>query len=275
MILTAAMTSDTPVYLADFTRVANKLKAHKLKMSQFPDFVKELMGYYTPDILKEHSSLTAEEKRIVSSPIYWWIENLHRSQKKHYLDWLFVNSTCRHIRASGKLLFFREKKFIITPSFLDRLASKKVVGMSTENADLALKYIQHVITFLPTSPSGFLGLPKYHKFTNLRVLKINIDDHPTSLLEADRILEVPQKEIPQELLDLLRTLDLKVDQLKLSFIGKRDFYIQIHDQLANMDEKYYPCLRLMIEIKAKRKALKKQLDAAPVVHKPSGSTSGS
>ena len=256
MILTATMTSNTPVYLADFTRVANKRKAHKLKMSRFPDLEEKLMEYYTPDILEEHSSLAAEENRIVSSPTDWWKTNLHSSQAEHYHDWLFVNSTCRHIRASGKPHFFRKKKFIITPSFLDRLASKKVDGMSTENVDLAFKYIQHVITLLPTSPSGFLGLPKYHKFTNLRVLKINIDDHPKSLLEADRILEVPQKEMPQELLDLLRTLDLKVDQLKLSFIAQNNFYTQIQDQVATMEEKYYPSLRLMIEIKAKRKALK-------------------
>lgn len=211
-----------------------------------------------------------------SNSCFLW--QLHPSQREHYLDWLAINGTSRNFRECGKLVFFSEKTFIITPNLLKDLQDGNCKNMSASDKAAVFSHARHVIAPMGAASMAtrFAKLPTYNAFTRIRVLTIQPfihltrteqlkphseygDLHPPDLETASTPMAsqplepgdpgyaldrgTPKRHpAPQELLDLLEGLDLQVGRMEVDLLH-RDTEKWRRYVIDEITSQVYPYLR--------------------------------
>ncbi|KAL8922678.1 MAG: hypothetical protein Q9208_004991 [Pyrenodesmia sp. 3 TL-2023] len=102
-----------------------------------------------------------------------------REQREHWLDWIFVNGTCRLLKCYGKSAFFREKRFVISTWCIQVLNS--VVASDSVSPDLLLAKacVSNVVAPVAcTTINAWQMLPALHFFDRLRCISIELPVMP-------------------------------------------------------------------------------------------------
>ena len=242
------MASDAPVDLQEFVELGRELQSSREARSES----------YTEgeSVALEEQRLSTQESQSFTTwaPHHIFFTELHPSQKKHYLDWLLVNSTCRRFRELGKVAFFSEKCFILRPFFLSVLSHGRAKNLSVADTATALTQIRHVIAPLAfdCNARDFRTLSRCHALSCMKVLSIQHRTYEAiirslgrpavvDLAAVDRILP------PQELLDFLPDLGLRVDQVHVDLIVDGD-----KDIVEHLTSEVYPGLRKSAAQEARR-----------------------
>ena len=182
-----------------------------------------------------------------------WKYALPRSQRGHFLDWLYVTSTCQLFRKVGQAAFFTEKNFIIPPSTLRALQQDR---HRSRNMDLAKTHIRHVrIPITSFQYKCDLGpIPTCNRFAQLQTLTLVTPDSPHLILENYVKRKVWPRTSPDELVSLLFGLGLRSDgiRLGLSFVApsERD----VLQQEGLMESEGYSVLRELVAWKQRWEA---------------------
>lgn len=186
------------------------------------------------------------------------LDVLDAHQTEHYQDWLFINSTCFRFRAIGKKAFFSEKVFIISPRLLKDLRGETGRSISAEDKATAREYIRHAIAPLPhpSSASQYLTLARYNSLEQLRSLTIHIkvpdDSHIFIRLNPSKFTKGP---LPDEFLNLLRDIGLRVDQLQMDLqLDVNDSSVHYQDPMKSLVDIVYPLLRALSARRLKGRA---------------------
>lgn len=231
-IMTFAMASDTPVYFWLYLKYSRNSMIREAERAR----------------LRSRQSC-------ISSPV--WMEMMPKSQKKHYSDWRAATSTCHALKKSAISAFFRQKSFVIPPWMLAELRDGKVRSSSF---DKAVEKIENVVVpvYTFTRSTDFIALPKYHHFRKLKTLTFdggfNVED-----IMSGELYDISWKEYiapspvqpPQEFLNLLALLGLRLDQIEFRFLLRIKDESVAQSIFRSLEENVYPVLRVLIARRAK------------------------
>ena len=231
-IMTFAMASDTPVYFWLYLK------------------------YSRNSMIREAETARLRSRQsCISSPV--WMEMMPQNQKKHYSDWRAATSTCRGLKKSAISAFFRHKSFVIPPWMLAELRDGKVPSSSF---DMAVESIENVVVpiYNLTRSTDFIALPKYHHFRKLKILTfdggfnmmdvMNGEQYDTS--RKDYIAPSPVQP-PQEFLNLLALLGLRLDQIEFRFLLRIKDESGAQSMFRTIEKNVYPFLHVLIQRRAK------------------------
>ena len=106
----------------------------------------------------------------------WFLDSLPIIQRKHYIDWLAIN-TSRRFRKVGKHVFFFLKTFMIAPPLLKALLDGSCKNMAVHDRMTLFRLAGHVIAHLPATEDGehhrhHTKISIYNAFIALKVLSI-------------------------------------------------------------------------------------------------------
>lgn len=245
------MASDAPVDLEEFVMLGRELQGLREARSKSDVEAESVMLVGQMLSTQRSQSPTAWA---LWKPHHMFFEELHLSQKEHYLDWLLINSTCRRFRELGKVAFFSEKSFILTPLFLKSLTYKVARNLSIADSTTALAQIRHVIAPLrfEYNARDFTYLPTYHALQSMKTLSIRHRTYHETIHPLDRpvVMDLAGADripAPHELLEFLRDLGLHVDKLHVDLIRDGDKKI-----LEYLNSEVYPGLQKSAIREAKR-----------------------
>ncbi|KAL9126575.1 MAG: hypothetical protein Q9217_004389 [Psora testacea] len=197
-----------------------------------------------------------------------FLDELHMSQKEHYLDWIMANGVCRRLRACGLEAFFSTKSFMIALPLLKSIEDESVTNLSSDSRAAVLSSIRHVIVPLPTYSvaSHVTRLPVYNAFQRIRILSlqpaIRDDSDLFQFLEivatyprrppGPYLRIVKQHPAPQDLVNLLQGIGLDVARFKVNLL------VDDSDErrrliIDDLGKQVYSYLRFLGEQKAKRR----------------------
>lgn len=111
-IVSYIMISDVPVDIELFTDMASHSDVYEAEKSTSPNNIEETWGNTAKE--EQVSRLRTSAPKLSKT---WWLDLLPKSQTEHYLDWLVVNGTCSCFRELGKIAFFSDKIYIVSPRF--------------------------------------------------------------------------------------------------------------------------------------------------------------
>lgn len=227
MILLETMRSDMPVQMEHFLDVGRRLEGVRKKLD------------FRAKVAASSESACAER---------FFLEELDPGQKEHFLDFVFVNSTCRALRAAGKRAFFAGKIFVIGPPFLRKLCGA-TPRLGAENLEIAKACIGHVIAPIPNvgSPCEFITLPRYHALQRLRTLNIRTGCWDMVVFSSVNEPTIQRHALPEELLGLLGGIGVRVDRLEIDIQYDTEDSGEKHHQLQMglLPTRIYPILRLL------------------------------
>ena len=231
-IMTFVMASDTPVYFwlyLPYSRNSMLRKAERARLRS------------------RHSYISS----------HVWMEMMPENQKEHYSDWRAATSICRALHKEGIRAFFRQKSFVVPPLMLADLRAGKVRSSAF---DMAVERIENVVVPVGqlTVSSGFIALPKYHHFKRPKTLTFDGGSSAERIMGGE-MYDTSNKDYvapspvppPQELLDLLRLLGLRLDQIEFRFILRVTEAFDVISMLRSIEQDVYPILRLFIRRRAK------------------------
>lgn len=240
------MASDAPVDLQEFVELGRELQSSREARSE-SDAEAESIVVEVPGLTTKTRQSSA--KWAIWYPHYEFFTELHPAQREHYLDWLLINSTCRRLRDLGKVAFFSEKCFILRPRFLNLFSQGIAKNVSGADRTTALEQIRHVIAPLAFDRSArdFRNLPRYHVLQRMKLLTIQHRTYESfirwvGMPVVEDLAAVDRIQAPQELLDFLRDLGLKVDRIRVDLIQDRNT-----DILQLLAVEVYPGLRKSAE----------------------------
>ncbi|KAL8821327.1 MAG: hypothetical protein Q9191_007329 [Dirinaria sp. TL-2023a] len=241
MILTLVMMSIEPVHLSKFVQLSHEIPhERKLTSQSKQEWNSDLENNTeTPEQSRKDrfKTLQAEfRERFATDPIHGIHPSLrvlssssrnfsltelvdkeheYKGQVQHYWDWCLVNGTCRVFRAVGKPLFFLTKVFVIAPSLRDGFETGRVKNMTACDIALARESIREI--FVPLGSCGaaapYIKLPRYNYFTGLR--KLSIQPHnPINCCLSEKWT----KALPEAFADLLRAMDVPVDEWNMQLV---------------------------------------------------------
>lgn len=238
---------------------------------------------------KVYQKLPSQMTKGLSLAVF--LRALPSSQKEHYLDWLLVNGTgtSRRVRACGKLAFFSEKIFMISPRLLKTLQDGSCRNVSAPDKAAVLSHVQHVVAPLPTADLAcrFSRLSPYNAFTRIRVLSIEpqfldgcnrvycqaletasapiplqplLEDEPDSTFPKG----IPKRHsAPQELLSLLEDVGLQVGRMEVDLI-LCDTEDSRQWAIVELSSRIYPYLQIIGMLMPKTRSAHGQKSPAPV-----------
>lgn len=179
------------------------------------------------------------------------------NQREHYADWRAATSTCRALRPCGISTFFREKVFVIPPLMLGDLRDGKVQSSAF---DMAVENIENVVVPVAnlTVSTGFIALPKYHHFKQLKTLTFDAGSSTAEIISgtvydtSSKYYKAPSPvQPPQEFLDLLASLGLRLDQIEFRFLLRIKEESKAQLIFRSLEKDIYPILRVLIRRRAK------------------------
>ncbi|MCJ1275466.1 hypothetical protein MMC21_003269 [Puttea exsequens] len=183
--------------------------------------------------------------------------NFPQSQEEHLANWIVSNGVSHHWRACAKEVFFSKKTFSINPELLKRLSDGKVKTMSTGNTELLFKHARRIIVPLPacSEASGFLTLPRYHRFNHLSTMVLWPGRAPGEDFPDFAIGNLRQEMADEELRTLLDGIGLRVAEVRIDIIRSGDER-EWRERQSQMKRVVYPYLRFVGEQRSRNNITK-------------------